>query len=156
MERVPPAPGLYCLVLRSLRPAHVSVGSLGECGFEPGIYVYVGSARGSGGLRSRIRRHLDRRKPRRWHIDYLTTSQSFKILAACFGASTEGLETQLVADLLKDGLRPSIAHFGNTDDPRAPTHLLSCKFSWASCRLALSRTFCRRFRAWSIVIFGRR
>lgn len=42
-------------------------------GLEPGYYVYVGSAFVPGGVAARVSRHLRKRKPKRWHIDYLRT-----------------------------------------------------------------------------------
>ncbi|MEM2094723.1 MAG: GIY-YIG nuclease family protein [Candidatus Bathyarchaeia archaeon] len=48
------------------------VGSLGTFVFEKGLYTYTGSALGrTQNLQTRLRRHLLRSKPKRWHIDYL-------------------------------------------------------------------------------------
>jgi Uri superfamily endonuclease len=41
---------------------------------SPGCYAYIGSARGPGGLRARLARHVRASKPLRWHIDYLTAA----------------------------------------------------------------------------------
>ncbi|WP_457569695.1 DUF123 domain-containing protein [Desulfurobacterium sp.] len=50
-----------------------------------GIYSYVGSAFGAGGLKSRLKRHLKRRKKKHWHLDYVSTSSFFKPLVVyCF------------------------------------------------------------------------
>ncbi|WP_456396287.1 GIY-YIG nuclease family protein [Desulfurobacterium sp.] len=50
-----------------------------------GIYSYVGSAFGAGGLKSRLKRHLNRRKKKHWHLDYVSSSRFFKPLAVyCF------------------------------------------------------------------------
>ena len=38
----------------------------------PGCYVYAGSARGPGGIRARVRRHLRPDKTPHWHIDQVT------------------------------------------------------------------------------------
>ena len=50
----------------------MEVGRLGPCGFGVGYYIYVGSARGPGGLRARVARHLRPAKKMHWHIDRLT------------------------------------------------------------------------------------
>lgn len=71
-ERLPSAPGTYCLWLRLDEPLRVTVGRLGERTLSPGLVGYVGSALGSGGLRARVGRHLRAEKPARWHIDWLT------------------------------------------------------------------------------------
>lgn len=65
------SPGTYALVLQSARRASVTVGRLGAITLLPGTYIYVGSAFGPGGLAARVGRHCRRRKPVRWHIDYV-------------------------------------------------------------------------------------
>ena len=51
----------------------LDIGKLGAHTLPPSIYFYVGSARGAGGLYSRVKRHWrnDKDKAKRWHIDYL-------------------------------------------------------------------------------------
>ncbi|MCD6356321.1 MAG: GIY-YIG nuclease family protein, partial [Anaerolineaceae bacterium] len=53
---------------------NVEIPRFGEVHLIPGYYLYCGSAHGSGGLKSRINRHLSPQKTRFWHIDYLTGS----------------------------------------------------------------------------------
>ena len=65
------AGGLYALVCVLPRAVTISVGRLGEVAFPAGWYVYVGSARGPGGLAARVGRHLRRTKRVRWHVDSL-------------------------------------------------------------------------------------
>ncbi|TKJ27714.1 MAG: hypothetical protein CEE40_12910, partial [Chloroflexi bacterium B3_Chlor] len=64
-------PGTYVLVLHMHREATMSIGRLGSFRFPTGYYLYVGSARGPGGLEARVARHLRRRKQPHWHADYL-------------------------------------------------------------------------------------
>lgn len=66
------AGGLYVLILDVEKAFETEVGSLGIHRFHRGRYAYVGSARS--GLEARVARHLERHKPLRWHIDYLTTA----------------------------------------------------------------------------------
>lgn len=68
---LPAARGTYALVLYLPRAAHLEIGKLGAFDFPRGYYVYIGSARGAGGLRARVTRHWRERKKLRWHIDYL-------------------------------------------------------------------------------------
>ena len=68
---VPSSPGLYVLILKLPEPATIVVGRLGSFFFPAGWYAYVGSARGPGGMRARIRRHIRLDKPLHWHIDHL-------------------------------------------------------------------------------------
>mgnify|MGYP005849803973 CR=1 FL=1 len=69
---LPSLPGTYILVLRLDRPLTLVVGRLGRAALTPGLFVYVGSARGPGGLRGRVARHLRTDKKLHWHIDALT------------------------------------------------------------------------------------
>ncbi len=62
--------GTYALIFRSDSQKDVQIGKRGTLAIVPGVYVYVGSAFGPGGLRSRVGRHLVKNKKRRWHIDY--------------------------------------------------------------------------------------
>ncbi|MCP4888995.1 MAG: GIY-YIG nuclease family protein [Planctomycetaceae bacterium] len=65
------SPGTYALILRAIHSKEIQVGRLGTLTVEPGFYVYVGSARGPGGLDRRVARHCRKEKTLRWHIDYL-------------------------------------------------------------------------------------
>ena len=44
---------------------------LGKFVFKKGYYIYVGSARGPGGLKGRIKHHYNPCNKPHWHIDYL-------------------------------------------------------------------------------------
>lgn len=61
--------GLYVVHLEIECSAPAQIGKLGEFTFPAGHYLYVGSAMNS--LWPRVRRHLDGRGPRHWHIDHL-------------------------------------------------------------------------------------
>jgi Uri superfamily endonuclease len=71
-EEAPPAPGAYALLVRLVEPISVRAGGR-EMTLAPGRYLYCGSARGPGGLRARLARHMRRSKKAHWHIDQLTT-----------------------------------------------------------------------------------
>lgn len=64
-------PGTYALILRATSRQTAQVGQLGRLAMQPGFYVYVGSALGSGGLKARVGHHLRPVKRPHWHIDYL-------------------------------------------------------------------------------------
>lgn len=68
---LPPQPGAYAVVLCLGRPTRLRVGALGEAEFPAGVYVYLGSARGPGGVRARLGRHLRGVGRPRWHVDAL-------------------------------------------------------------------------------------
>lgn len=81
----PRVSGTYVLWLRLDAPRVIGVGRLGERLFAAGVYAYVGSAHGPGGLNARLRRHLKLDKAPHWHIDALTAF----VLAAAIWYSTE-------------------------------------------------------------------
>jgi Uri superfamily endonuclease len=71
---LPDQAGTYALILKLPHTAAITVGRLGRFQFPRGWYVYVGSARGPGGLAARVSRHLRFPKPLHWHVDYLRTA----------------------------------------------------------------------------------
>ena len=69
---LPAAPGTYLLIMRLDVPRRVMAGRLGAFELNAGLYAYVGSARGPGGLHGRVGRHLrESSKRAHWHIDAL-------------------------------------------------------------------------------------
>jgi Uri superfamily endonuclease len=69
---LPAMPGSYALQLTADTPVVLDTPRLGQVTLAAGQYAYVGSARGPGGLRARVGRHLSSEKPLHWHIDHLT------------------------------------------------------------------------------------
>lgn len=80
----PPIPfrqGIYALVLYLPEQQSIEVGRLGTFIFQPGFYVYIGSAFGPGGLAGRLKRHCrlptaTKQYKEHWHIDYLRRHSS--------------------------------------------------------------------------------
>ncbi|MGD0396958.1 MAG: GIY-YIG nuclease family protein [Nitrososphaerales archaeon] len=118
--------GTYVLVLQLIRHRTMRVGSLGRIRFARGCYAYVGSARW--GMKSRVARHLARKKKQRWHIDWLTTQPAVVPIAVASTMLT-GLECRLAAvlssraDIRVDGFGCSdceceshLSHFSSFDD----------------------------------------
>ena len=62
--------GLYIAAFVLTRRSHLRIGALGSFTFRAGVYLYIGSAQRN--RMARIERHGRRRKPLRWHIDYLS------------------------------------------------------------------------------------
>ena len=74
-DAIPAKPGCYVFCLEAVTPGGiVRVGRCGELRLIPGEYLYVGSAHGPGGLRARIRHHLQQITRPHWHLDYLRPS----------------------------------------------------------------------------------
>lgn len=112
--------GVYALILENTG-CIVRIGALGEREFAPGRHIYVGSARGSGGL-SRARRHvklaLCRDRPPRWHIDYLLLDPHFFPAAVVTAATGRDCE----CDLARAVAGSSVPGFG-CSDCGCPSHL---------------------------------
>ncbi|MFQ5708470.1 MAG: DUF123 domain-containing protein [bacterium] len=71
-------PGTYALILASSTFADVRIGKLGRLGVKPGFYVYIGSAFGPGGLKTRLAHHSQVSARPHWHVDYLRTHTSLQ------------------------------------------------------------------------------
>lgn len=89
-QGLPSDKGSYLLILESSSSAVITVGKRGSLTLYPGFYLYIGSALGPGGLRSRVSRHADRDKKRHWHIDYLRPH--LRLSAVCYSTCSERLE----------------------------------------------------------------
>ena len=70
-SRIPAAPGAYVVLFQAVRPVAFRAGALGALELPPGWLMYVGSARGPGGLAARVGRHLCGTGRPRWHVDFL-------------------------------------------------------------------------------------
>ncbi len=138
---IPAEPGAYLLAIALGEPIDLCLASLERRAKAPlrlaaGWYVYAGSARGPGGLRARLSRHLQPSASGRlhWHVDHLTRAPGSRVWAAAF---PESRECALVAALL-GGAREAGPHprklppaftvpipgFGSTDCRACPAHLL--------------------------------
>jgi Uri superfamily endonuclease len=84
--------GTYVLLLRNSRMKRIRIGKLGVLLFGKGFYAYFGSMFGPGGLKSRIRRHLRKKKVKHWHIDYLLSQMRIEAVYVLPG---KNLESQL-------------------------------------------------------------
>lgn len=62
--------GVYMVFIRVENRQELEIGALGRKSFDPGIYVYVGSAMNS--VEKRLERHFSEVENTHWHIDYLT------------------------------------------------------------------------------------
>lgn len=103
--------GTYCLVFK-IDDLRFKVRSSREFSLKSGYYIYVGSAFGSGGIEKRVERHLKREKKKHWHIDHITSSESFKPVKVL---KFEGLKIECqIASFLQERGKP-ILGFGSSD-----------------------------------------
>ena len=115
-------PGSYVLVFHLDGAARIEVGKLGTFSFPAGYYCYVGSARGPGGLRARLARHLHQQKKLHWHVDYLLGRAS--VVEIWHSPSRERLECLWAQALLAlPAAQPAVPGFGSSDCS-CLTHLL--------------------------------
>jgi HEAT repeat protein/Uri superfamily endonuclease len=117
--------GTYVLALWLDRACRISVGRLGEFEFPAGWVLYVGSARGPGGLAARLARHRRRTasgKRPHWHVDYV---REYAVWAGAWARrSGERLECTWAAALgQRPGARIVVPGFG-ASDCRCPAHLV--------------------------------
>jgi sugar fermentation stimulation protein A len=87
--------GTYIAVFALPQGRRVQVGRLGCFWFEPGLYLYVGSAQRN--LSARLARHSRRVKPLRWHIDYLSAKAT--MVGAMIVPGPRERECELAAEL---------------------------------------------------------
>ena len=118
---LPSGPGAYLLVVGVSVAVPLGIPRFAGARLEPGTYVYAGSARGPGGIRARVGRHLRGEKTVRWHIDHLTTGR--RAVWASVHPDTD--ECSLVTRLLAGGaFETPLAGFGSSDCRFCAAHLL--------------------------------
>ncbi len=118
---LPADPGAYALVIELDRPCRLAIATLAPATLAAGRYLYLGSARGPGGIRARVARHLRRNQPKHWHVDHLTARGRIVRVITAPGGS----ECALAARALKfESVAPPVAGFGSSDCRICPAHLL--------------------------------
>jgi Uri superfamily endonuclease len=125
---LPAGRGSYALFLSLPQAVHLTVGRLGAFEFPSGVYVYLGSANGPGGLRARLAHHARIAAHPQWHLDY------FRPHARITGgfvdeggpARTLPLECAWSQQLMcLPGTRPAVPGFGSADcRSGCPSHFM--------------------------------
>jgi ribosomal-protein-alanine N-acetyltransferase len=108
-----PKKGVYTLIIHLPVNLRLKVGRLGEHRFPKGYYAYTGSAMGTGAssLRKRVARHLQKRKHRFWHIDYLLAHRDTTVTAIITMQTGKKIECKLNR-LLKNEIPAKIPALG--------------------------------------------
>ncbi|SNY43261.1 Uri superfamily endonuclease [Orenia metallireducens] len=114
-------PGTYILILEAKEVQKVKVGKLGYFDIEKGYYAYVGSAFGSGGVHSRVRRHNKKYKKLYWHIDYLRKETELIEIWYAYGRERYEHKWAQLLESLESSSIP-FAGFGSSDCD-CPAHL---------------------------------
>ena len=119
---LPALPGIYALAISLPDALDLPVTSLSRPKLAPGWYIYAGSARGPGGLRARLTRHLRRGKQCHWHVDHLTERADEMWVMW----QTEGRECDIVAALKQiPNFHVPLPGFGASDCRSCQSHLLA-------------------------------
>ncbi len=114
--------GTYALLLRLDTPQTLVVGALGALAFPRGCYLYLGSARGPGGLSARLARHRRQGDKRfHWHIDYLRAVTTLVQVWTSAGKARQECAWASAAAALP-GASIVAPRFG-ASDCRCPAHL---------------------------------
>jgi len=119
--------GCYVLILRVSRGKYFSIGRLGRVFIDRGLYFYVGSGFGSGGVWARVKRHLRRSKRVFWHIDYLTIDRDVSIDVVAIIPVDRGFDCEsYIAGLLSSLYPVAVRGFGCSDKKGSVSHLFRC------------------------------
>lgn len=111
---VRPEPGTYALFCSCHKHALIEAGCLGRFQLRPGFYVYVGSALGLGGLRSRLAHHEKPSKKPHWHIDYLRAHAQPQRVWYTYGLLRREHQWATAFRTVPNGLSP-LPGFGSSD-----------------------------------------
>lgn len=132
-DSLPTEKGAYALVLDLEHSVALDFPADEHSVLVPGIYIYLGSARGPGGLRARLRRHFSIEKKIHWHVDQLTTKARGMWAVPVVG----GNECTLVETLLRSAhFQAAAPGFGSSDCRSCTSHLLSLRKKGAQTKAA--------------------
>lgn len=117
--------GVYLLIIEIIKPLTITIRDM-RYKLEPGHFIYVGSAWGSGGLTSRIARHIKKDKKIHWHIDQVTSTPLSAVKTICFLPGAPSNYESKIARILSTKL-DFIPGFGSTDRRRDSSHFFICR-----------------------------
>jgi Uri superfamily endonuclease len=120
---IPAVPGIYLIIGRLDSAIRLTSGPFAGNEVLSGHYLYSGSARGPGGLFSRISRHLNLETKKFWHFDHLKASLCFEEII--FSANRISEECEFIKEIQKlEGVSFPMPLFGASDCRRqCPAHL---------------------------------
>lgn len=116
---IPASGGTYILLVELASPAAIGVGRLGSIPFDAGVYAYVGSAFGPGGLAARLHRYIGGPRKTHWHIDHLL--EPAEVIGALHRADIERRECNW-ARWVGERAKARVPGFGSSDC-RCESHL---------------------------------
>jgi len=127
-------PGVYLLLISVGEDLYLKTRRGREFTIPRGVYLYVGSARGVGGLKARVERHLNGVKKMHWHVDYLLASRSVCV-EAVFYKYVENPNVDYEREVAREMIKnfDYIPEFGCSDKKSDVSHLYKCGANTASC-----------------------
>ncbi len=115
------AKGGYVIFFSIKSDKNITVGQLGHILFKTGNYLYIGSAYGMGGFKSRLKRHRQINNKKHWHFDYI---RPFIVLDK-IKAYIDYNECELVDKYIKKyKANPFYKGLGSSDCTRCKSHFL--------------------------------
>ncbi|MBB1486007.1 GIY-YIG nuclease family protein [Oceanospirillum sediminis] len=135
---IPAQKGSYVIAFYLPEEQIIRVGRLGEYLFQPGFFLYTGSAKGSGGLKSRLKHHMSCQNKCHWHLDYLRPEMQ---LVGIWYTTNTGVFEHAWADILSQwkGVQAPVTGLG-ASDCKCHTHFFHFR------RLPAIRTFRQKNR----------
>ncbi len=118
-------PGTYTLILSSAVEKPIKIGQLGTIFIKPGFYVYIGSAFGPGGLKARIKHHINHSSRPHWHLDYLSPALKLCEIWYTYDQIRREHQWATIHSQTRGSIRP-LPGFGSSDC-RCPSHLFFYK-----------------------------
>jgi Uri superfamily endonuclease len=118
-----PLPGTYAVLLSPPAGGTVRIGRLGTLALSGGCLIYVGSARGPGGVAARCRHHLRTAASPRWHLDYLRPHCRVTGFWVSYGGDCVEHDWARALAALPGAVHP-LAGFGASDCRHCPAHLI--------------------------------
>lgn len=116
--------GTYLLFLSLPADHTLAVGRLGTFPLAAGLYVYVGSAFGAGGLVARLKHHRNLTGRPHWHVDYLRRASRLEAVWYQEAAVRREHDWARIFSALP-GVTMPIPRFG-ASDCACPAHLFFC------------------------------
>jgi histidyl-tRNA synthetase len=117
-DEPPSLPGAYVMAIELADTVVVMLSGRSSIALPAGRYLYCGSAKGPGGLKARLSRHVRRGKSVRWHVDQLT-ERGLVIGSWIFPGGDECRLVQMCSHLPMP-----IVGFGSSDCATCRSHLL--------------------------------
>jgi Uri superfamily endonuclease len=123
-----PAKGTYTLIVFLSKEVRLKVGKLGTQRFPAGYYAYTGSALGTGASspKQRVTRHLEKRKQKFWHIDFLLAHENATVTAVIAAQTDRKAECNMNLFVKKKlEAKIPVVGFGSSDcKQNCESHLL--------------------------------